>query len=253
MFVNLEAKMKNNPYRLLGLGLIIAGAIFAPAAYFMINSIPLTAIGLSSIMIGFTSIALATARPRISPEAAQMMFETGMENIAALLEELGLNNKAIYLPSTMRTGNAQALIPLSGDIDVTKLEGKIPGKLIVRYGDNPVDMVVAVTAPGGTILNELEIKPGPTSSEIEQALTYVLTGLLDIANSVSIHFSEKQLHVEVTGPKFPYENASYDRCLGSPIASIVASIASDGFEKPIRIKEESYQKGVNTIQLEVLD
>ena len=52
--------MKNNPYRLLGLGLIIAGAIFAPVAYFMINSIPLTAIGLSSIMIGFTSIALAT-------------------------------------------------------------------------------------------------------------------------------------------------------------------------------------------------
>jgi hypothetical protein len=104
-------------------------------------------------MIGFTSIALATARPHISPEASQMMFETGMENIAALLEELGLNNKAIYLPSTMRTGNAQALIPLSGDIDVTKLEGKILRRLIVRYGDNPGNMAIAVTAPGGTILN----------------------------------------------------------------------------------------------------
>ena len=244
--------MKNNPYRLLGLGLIIAGAIFAPAAYFMINSIPLTAIGLSSIMIGFTSIALATARPRISPEAAQMMFETGKENIAALLEELGLNNKAIYLPSTMRTGDAQALIPLSGDIDVTKLEGKILRRLIVRYGDNPGNMAIAVTAPGGTILNELEIKPGPTSSEIEQALTYVLIGLLDIANSVSVHLRENQLHIEVTGPKLYYENIWYYRCLGSPIASIVASIASDGLGKPIRIKEESYKKGVNTIQLEVL-
>ena len=36
------------------------------------------------------------------------------------------------------------------------------------------------------------------------------------------------------------------------VRSIVASIASDGLGKPIRIKEESYQKGVNTIQLEVL-
>jgi hypothetical protein len=245
--------MKHNPYRLLGLGLIIAGAIFAPAAYFMINSIPLTAIGLSSIMIGFTSIALATARPHISPEASQMMFETGMENIAALFEELGLNNKAIYLPSTMRTGNAQALIPLSGDIDVQSVKGKIPGRLIVRYSDNPADTAIAVIAPGGTILNELEIKPGTTSSEIEQALTYVLTGLLDVANSVSVHLSDKELHIEVIGPRLHYKNIPYYRCIGSPIASIVATIASDGLGKPIRIKEESYQKGVNTIQLEVLD
>ena len=253
VFVNLEAKMKNNPYRLLGIGLIITGAIFAPAAYFMINSIPLTAIALSSVMIGFTSIALATARPHISPEASQMIFETGMENIAAFFEELELNNKAIYLPSTMRTGSAQALIPLNGDIDVQSIKGKIPGRLIVRYGDNPGNMAIAFTAPGGTILNELEIKPGPTSSEIEQVLIYVLTGLLDIANSVSVHFSEKQLHIKVTGSKLYYENIRYYRCIGSPIASIVATIASDGLEKPIRIKEETYQKGVNTIRLEVLD
>jgi hypothetical protein len=248
----LEAKVKNNPYRILGLGLIIAGVIFAAVAYLIIKSTPLTATGLSSIMIGFTSIALASSRPQISPEVSQMIFETGMENIAALLGELELNNKAIYLPSTMRTGDAQALIPLNGDIDVTKLEGKIPGRLIVRYGHNPADVAIAVIAPGGTILNELEIKPGPTSSEIEQALTYVLIGLLDIANSVSVHLRENQLHIEVTGPKLYYENIWYYRCLGSPIASIVASIASDGLGKPIRIKEESYKKGVNTIQLEVL-
>jgi len=46
--------MKNNPYRLLGIGLTLAGAIFAPVAYFIISSIPLTAIALSSVMIGFT-------------------------------------------------------------------------------------------------------------------------------------------------------------------------------------------------------
>ena len=98
--------MKNNPYRLLGIGLTIAGAIFAPVSYFIISSIPLTAIALSSVMIGFTSIALASSRPQISPEASRLILETGMENIAALLEELGLNHKAIYLPSTMREGNA---------------------------------------------------------------------------------------------------------------------------------------------------
>jgi hypothetical protein len=244
--------MKNNPYRLLGIGLTIANTIFAPVAYFIINSIPLTAIALSSIMVGFTSIALASSRPQISPEASQLILETGMENIAALLEELGLNHKAIYLPSSMRDGNAQALIPLSGEIDVRRIKGKIPRRLIVRYGDNPGDMAIAVTAPGGTGLDKMEIKSGPTSSEIEQAVTYVLTGLLDLANSVEVRMSEKQLDIEVTGPKLHFENVWYYRCMGSPIASIVASIASEGIGKPLRIQEESYQKGKNLIRLEVL-
>jgi hypothetical protein len=244
--------MKNNPYRLLGIGLTIANTIFAPVAYFIINSIPLTAIALSSIMVGFTSIALASSRPQISPEASQLILETGMENIAALLEELGLNHKAIYLPSSMRDGNAQALIPLSGEIDVRRIKGKIPRRLIVRYGDDPGDMAIAVTAPGGTGLDKMEIKSGPTSSEIEQAVTYVLTGLLDLANSVEVRMSEKQLDIEVTGPKLHFENVWYYRCMGSPIASIVASIASEGIGKPLRIQEESYQKGKNLIRLEVL-
>ena len=244
--------MKHNPYRFLGLGLIIAGAILVPLAYFVINSVSITAIALSSIMIGFTGFSLANTRPQISPEASQMILETGMENIVAFLEELELNNKAIYLPSTMRTGNAQVLIPLNGDIDLQKIKGKIPGKLIVRYGDNPGDVAITVTAPGCTGLHNLEINPGPTSSEIEQTLSYVLTGLLDIANSVSVHRSEKQLYIEITGPKLHYENVWYYRYMGSPIASIVATIASDGLEKPIRIIKESYQKGVSTIQLEVL-
>jgi hypothetical protein len=44
--------MTNNPYRIFGMGLTVAGAIFAPVAYFLINSIPLTSIALSSVMVG---------------------------------------------------------------------------------------------------------------------------------------------------------------------------------------------------------
>jgi hypothetical protein len=40
--------------------------------------------------------------------------------------------------------------------------------------------------------------------------------------------------------------------MGSPIASIVASIASDGIGKPVTITEENYQNGKSVIQLEVL-
>lgn len=242
----------SNPYRVLGLGLCLAGTIFAPISYFIIGSVPLTAVGMSAIIIGFTCIALANARPYISPEACEVILKTGMENTAALLEELGIRNKAVYLPSSMRDGHPQALIPLGEDRDIQRVKGKIPGRLIVRYGVNPDDMAIAVTTPGSINIDMLETKPGPTSEEIEAAATYILTGLLDIANSVTVNLSDTQVNVEISGPKLHYEDIWYYRCLGSPIASIVAAISSEALGKPIRIKEEDYSKGKSRIILEVL-
>jgi len=244
--------MVSNPYRILGLGLCLGGAIFAPISYFIIGSVPLVAVGASAIMIGFTCIALANTRPYISPEACQLILKTGMENTAALLEELGLKNKAIYLPSTMRDGHPQALIPLVEGEDIQLVKEEIPGRLIVRYGVNPDDMAIAVTTPGSINIDMLETKPGPTSGEIEAAATYILTGVLDIANSVTVSLADNQIDVAVGGARLHYEDIWYYRCLGSPIASIVAAISSEALGKPIRIRGESYSKGRNRIILEVL-
>ncbi len=244
--------MVSNPYRILGLGLCLAGAIFAPISYFIIGSVPLAAVGASAIMIGFTCIALANTRPYISPEACQLILKTGMENTAALLEELGLRNKAIYLPSTMRDGHPQALIPLVEGQDIQLGKEEIPGRLIVRYGVNPDDMAIVVTTPGSINIDMLETKPGPTSGEIEAAATYILTGVLDIANSVTVSLADNQIDVSVSGARLHYEDIWYYRCLGSPIASIVAAISSEALGKPIRIREESYGEGRSRIILEVL-
>lgn len=237
---------------MLGLAFCVAGAIFAPISYFIIGSVPLTAVGMSTIIIGFTCIALANTRPYLSPEASQLILKTGMENTAALLEELGLRSKAIYLPSTMRDGHPQALIPLVENGDIKLLREKLPGRLIVRYGVNPDDMAIAVTTPGSINIDMLETRPGPTSGEIEAAVTYILTGVLDIANSVTVNLADAQVDVEVNGSRLHYEDIWYYRCLGSPVASIAAAIASEALQKPIRIKEESYSKGTNRITLEVL-
>jgi len=248
----LGVNILTNPYRILGLGLSLAGAIFAPISYFIINSIPLTAVGIFSIMIGVTCIALANTRPYISPEACQLILKTGMENTAALLEELGLRNKAIYLPSSMRDGHPQALIPLVEDEDFQLIKDKIPGRLIVRYGTNPDDMAIAFETPGSINIDMLETKPGPTSGEIEAAAAFILTGVLDIADSVTVNLADARVNVEVNAPRLQYEDIWYYRCLGSPIASIIAAISSEALQKPIRIKEESYSKRKSQIILEVL-
>jgi hypothetical protein len=242
----------SNSYRILGIGLCLAGTIFTPISYFLIKSQPLAATGISAIMLGFTCVALANTRPYISPEACQLILKTGMENTAALLEELGLRNKAIYLPSMMRDGHPQALIPLTEGKDIQWIKEKIPGRLIVRYGVNPDDMAIVVTTPGSINIDMLETKPGPTSTEIEAAAAYILTGVLDIADSVTVSLADNHIDVKVSGARLPFEDVWYYRCLGSPIASILAAISSEALAKPIRIIEENYSKGLSRITLEVL-
>jgi len=242
----------NNPYRTLGIGLAIGGAMFVPIAYFLISSVPLTAVGLSSIILGFTSLALANARPYVSPAAAEVILKTGMENTAALLEELGLKSKAIYLPSSVRDGKPQAVVPLIDMKESTLLKNKITGRLIVRYGNNPEDMGIAVTTPGSINYSQLPNKPGANPEEIQSAIIYVLTGLLDIASSVIVNISENQVKVELSGAKLNYEDIWYYRCLGSPVASIVATITCEALNKPVRIVEETSSKQNSRILLEVL-
>ncbi|MFC2005863.1 hypothetical protein ACFLVG_02745 [Chloroflexota bacterium] len=242
----------SNPYRMLGFGLCVASSIFVPVSYFILGSVPLTAVGVSTLVIGFTCIVLANTRPYISPEACELILKTGMQNTAALLEELGLRTKAVYLPSTMRDGYPQALIPLVDNKEIQKVKGKIPGRLIVRWGANPGDMAIAVTTPGSMNIDMLETKPGPTADEIQVAASYILVGLLDLANSVTVNMVDTRVDVEVSGSRLHYEDIWYYRCLGSPIASIIAAISSEALGKPVRIKEEDYSKEKTRIIVEVL-
>ena len=242
----------SQPYRLLGLGLLVAGAMFAPVSYFVLGSAALTAVGISMLILGFTCIALANTRPYISPEASQLVLKTGMENTAALLEELGLRNRAIYLPSSLSDGRARAIVPL-GEVNVQQIRGPIPGRLVVRFGNRPEDLAIAFATPGGQILEMLEALPGPTAGELEAAISYILVGVLDLAASVQVTLADGRVSVEITDPRLYWENIWYYRSLGSPLASIAAAICCEGLGKPMRIEEETYEKGRARIELEVLE
>ena len=240
-----------NPYQVLGIVLAIVGAILAPVFYFIVGSPPLTATAISAVILGFTCIAIANARPYLSPEAAQMLLKTGMENTIALLEELGIQNKATYLPATADS-LSRAIVPLGDSGDKSIIPEKLPKRLIVRYGPGAADMAIAVTTPGNVSVGLLENKPGPAADEIETALNYLLTGVLDIAHNVSVQVTATTAEVRISGAKMTYENTWHDRCLGSPIASITAAVVAEAIQKPVRITEETYQKNEGTVKLAIL-
>ncbi|MBN1188896.1 MAG: hypothetical protein JXA46_04015 [Dehalococcoidales bacterium] len=244
--------LSNNPYRLLGIILAAAGILTAPVFYFVIDSIPLTAASISAVILGCTCLALADASPRISPQASQMLLRTGMENTASLLEELGINSRAIYLPARLRNGHAQALVPLIEAEDIPDIREKLPGRLLVRYGPDSTDLALAVATAGTVNLEILQNRPGPGPDEIESALNYILTGVLNIARGVYVRISGSQVEVRIKRATMGQEDVWYYRCLGSPVASIAAAVTSEALDKPVRIKQEKRDKKQHTVELEVL-
>ncbi|MFC1946512.1 hypothetical protein ACFLXY_01180 [Chloroflexota bacterium] len=241
-----------NRYKILGIGLCIAGVVFTPVSYFVIDSIPLTAIGISSIMIGMTCVVLIYTHSSLSPNVYQLMLKTGLENTAVLLEGLRLSDKTIYLPSTMGNGYQQALIPIVSGEDMDLVKEIIPDRFIVRYGQNPEDRAISVITPGSINIDRFETIPGPTADEIEVAINFILSKMLDIVDSASVILVDDKVYVAVSNPKLVFENTWYYQCMGSPIASIIAAVSSEALGKPIRISEENLEKKLSTITLEVL-
>jgi len=245
-------KIHRNPYRSLGLILTLAGALLAPVFYFLAASVPLTALALSAIILGLVSATLAGARPDITPEASRMMLQTGMENIASLLEELGLTSRAVYLPSPEKGGRPRAVIPLKEDGFAPDVDLVVPGRLITRFGPNLENMCLSVVTPGSISLDGISLARGGGTVEVENALSRILVGIMDLADAVSIHAGEKQLLVDVVNPKLNYDNVWYCRSLGSPVASIVAAVASQGLSRPLRINSEKLAGKTVRIELEIL-
>ena len=244
--------MTRNPYQRLGLVLVVSGAALAPVFYFVVGSVPLAALALSTVILGLVSAMLGNARPEITPEACQMMLKTGMENLAALLEELGLRSRAIYLPSSQDGARPRALIPLD-ERGALPGSGQVPpDRLIARYGANLEDMCLVVSTPGAVSLDSVAVARGGGPDEIEDALNHLVVGTMDLADSVSVRVVADRITVEVAKPKLKYENIWFYRCLGSPLASIAATIASQALGRPVRVvHEEDTRKGTR-IEIEVL-
>jgi len=240
-------------YILLGLGLTSTGVALSSTSYFILRSTPLTALGISTIILGMVSLALGRSQPKIPPEASTILLESGLENISAIIEELGLTSKAIYLPSSMTSGQPQALIPIHQNPYPPKPKTTLPKRLIVKYAPNPEDIGLLITTPGSTVTNILGSKPGPAMGDLEAALSSVLTGTIDLADAIKVTMGDGRIIVEVSNPRLEYRSMRVYECLGSPIASMVASIATEALDKAVVIDREEHKRGKLMIELKVLE
>lgn len=238
-----------NLYILLSTGLIITGIWLAPIAHLLLESTPLTALGISLVILGAVCFVLGRTRPRISPEVSTLLLETGLENIANIVEELGLISKAVYLPSSITGGQPKALIPLHSSSSLPSIGRSLPKRLIVKYGPGPDDIGLLITTPGSATVSMLDSASASTAIEIENALSSVLTGVLDMVNAVRVTMTEEKVTVEVSKPQMEYQRLRLYECLGSPLASMVAALVSENLGKPIIVESEVNGKNKSVIEL----
>ena len=175
--------MRPSVYTRLGATLLLAGAIAAPIFFFVAASVPLTALALAVVLLGAIALLLARSLPSVPPQAAELLLHAGLENVARLLEEIGVDSKAIYLPARLSGGKPRALLPLHSNPVQPEVSRPLLNRLIADFGPHPEDIGILVTTPGTAMMELLETRPGATSSELEAGLARVLIGLLDLATA----------------------------------------------------------------------
>ncbi|MFC2002711.1 hypothetical protein ACFLV4_02020 [Chloroflexota bacterium] len=242
-----------NPYIWAGLSLLVAGSMACFSAYFIFDLTWITALGISLLILSFILLALGRTIPNLSPEVCVLLLETGITSIAAVIEELGVRSRAIYLPSSLTRHRPQALIPLRSNLLLPRIAKSLPQRLIVQYGDDPDDTGLLVTTVGTTAVGMLESIPSPSSSELESALTYLFRVTLGIADGTTIITRDNHISAVIHNPRFENKATWSHQCLGSPMASIVASVIAEAWDKPITIKQEEQHKRKYHIELEVME
>jgi hypothetical protein len=246
-----ENRGKQSPYANIGLGLLLGGVLAAPVFFFLANSVPLTALALSAVLLGTIALFLDRSLPQVPPRAAQLLLESGLANLSGLLEETGVSAPALYLPSILTEGQPRALIPLFSHGQRPTVSQINSQRLIVEFGPHPDDIGLLVSTPGGGALSLLDEGIGSTSAELESVLTKLLVGEFDIASAVQVNQENGLVTVRVSGVRLNTGNLWIHKILGTPVASVAAAVVAEGRKAPVVVESEARTKDVVTVRLAV--
>jgi hypothetical protein len=216
-----------------GYALVGFGAVVSVVSYFVIQNIPLTALGLGSVMVGLASLLLP---PKAVPTSlVKAMLQNSCTNIEAILEQYDARGRAVYLPP--RDGYVTAFVPIK----------EIPSMEVAAAGDIPLRVL---SAAGGT----KGVTVFPPGSELPKAyeayqegsfddlLRLVLVDGMELASSVRTSRDGDVVVVEIKGPRVTPDLPRFNRCLGSLPTSVAACALSFKEGKRVVVEKEDVSK-----------
>ena len=238
-------------YSDLGLIFIAGGTLFGLVSWLVIDYVPLTALAVAGIIMGTISWVLSKTLPSVSVDAGRVLLNAGLDNIASLIEELGLSRRAIYLPSSVAGG--KALIPLHGNFSVSRIPPRIEQRLIVKLGQTDESIGLLVSTPGSFVLPKQAFLENPTTADLERIINSIVVGDLGLAGKVKLTRSQESILLEIINTSLHVPRHAAHDVLGSPIASIAAAVAAEILSMPVMVETEIEGGKHDSIALRILE
>jgi hypothetical protein len=204
------------------------GVGLALYSYFVVGIVPLVALGIACIILGFTLVSLPR-RLGGSP-AVRALLQGAILGVEALLEQ-SRPGRATYLPP--RDGGViSAYIPLSRDAESLSLEEMRQAHKSLVGGDQKGLLVYPV---GAELIRMPEFHDG---FSLEERLKDVLVELADICSQVIAEEKGGVIIVGMKDAEADIQGQKYQDSLGSLPSSLAAEVIAALYDKPVTLLEE---------------
>lgn len=234
---------EGNPY---GYGLAALGAGLAGFSWYLLQSTPMTALGIGIAVVG-ASIGITPTAP-VPSKAVRKLLEGSMLNIEAILEDTGATNRGYYVPATAQgkksggeseeeedKGMVRIFVPL-GDDSVVPSRWEARGLVSVIDGRE----YLVLHPPGALLLRNEEL-----SGDLESLLHAFLVEETGLVESVSA--SEEaggSVAVEFRRPRARAVSGRVRKVMGSLESGIAAAVVASARGKVARVaSEEDSERG----------
>jgi hypothetical protein len=206
------------------------GTVLALYSYFAVNLIPLVALGISCIVLGFTAVSLP--RRTIGGSGMRAMLQGATLSVEGLLEQCTVR-RATYLPPS-EGGVISAYIPLGPQTDIPSLEEmrRAPRSLTAD------EQKGVLLYPIGSQLSRIpEFQDGLS---LEERLRYILVDSSNICSSVVADDTGSHIVVGMRGADVTIQGQRYLASLGSLPSSLAACVIATLHDKPVTLLEERW-------------
>jgi hypothetical protein len=197
-------------------------------SYFVIGIVPLAALGIACIILGFTTLSLP--RRLGGGTALRVMLQGATLSVEALLGPSGVG-RAIYLPPA-GDGVISAYLPLNGKAENLSLEEmrRAPRSLVKE------DQRGLLVYPVGSEFSKIpEFQDG---FSLEDGLKYILVESTDICSRVMAEETGNTIVVGMKNAETDVQGQRYQDSLGSLPSSLAACVIATLHDRPVTLLEE---------------
>ena len=234
----MPASGEGNPY---GYGLAALGAGLAGFSWYLLQSTPMTALGIGIAVVG-ASIGITPTSP-VPSKAVRKLLEGSMLNIEAILEDTGAANRGYYVPEAASArgpgegegkggGMVRVFVPLGEDAAPASWE---PRGLVSEMGGREY---LVLHPPGSLLLRNEEL-----SGDLEPLLHYFLVEETGLVESLSASEAAGSVAVEFRRPRAGPPSGRARRVMGSLESGIAAAIIASAKGRVARVASEDDSKG----------